>query len=385
MKEEMKMNAKLTYHQINCRFALLIILIFFLQNFIILKGNAQNSPQNDSLEWSQKNVLVHELQRSQKPLPANQRVVRLEIISSIPDANVIYNIKPYIIPESERESTHIIQQAADMRKYIAFREQHGQVQNNINDLLIKHQLDQVADFIQQQVRLLDNDSNPYSLELAQNLREFTYTLSERYETLSGLYLYNKKRVCPFTKTEVILAKDVSANPTGFANSPPPSAPKQNFPQTQKAPAVAQDISNEYLKNQPAQPNNSYQTGIEKTAELKLLPPAKKKSQKTNTTPRRYNGYTALDFKNLGNQKFNQGSYQSAINYYCQAIYMDNNFADAYFNRGLAFMRAGNNPDQIAACEQAVKDFAKVVQLRPNDQQAMQLLSSTKLDLARLKH
>ena len=72
-----------------------------------------------------------------------------------------------------------------------------------------------------------------------------------------------------------------------------------------------------------------------------------------------NSESAKDHYILGNYYLNLGKLEEAIIAYQQAIQIDPNHANAYFNLGLAYGRQGQLEQAIAAYQQAI-------QIDPND-------------------
>jgi len=60
------------------------------------------------------------------------------------------------------------------------------------------------------------------------------------------------------------------------------------------------------------------------------------------------------YKLRGNANMLLGEYQYAINDYNRAILLDNDFAEAYFNRGLARIMLYNRPDGCLDLERGVE-------------------------------
>lgn len=61
----------------------------------------------------------------------------------------------------------------------------------------------------------------------------------------------------------------------------------------------------------------------------------------------------------GNGKMQEGDIQGAITFYEEALQVDEAFADAYYNRGLAYIRLANFP-------QAIADFNRAFEIQPTN-------------------
>lgn len=61
----------------------------------------------------------------------------------------------------------------------------------------------------------------------------------------------------------------------------------------------------------------------------------------------------------GNDSFDAGQYEKAIADYTQAIELDPTYAVTYYNRGLAYYKAGHSD------EKAIADYTKAIELDPN--------------------
>lgn len=71
---------------------------------------------------------------------------------------------------------------------------------------------------------------------------------------------------------------------------------------------------------------------------------------------------AAQFFLKGNLKLSQKEYTDAIHYYDEALQKKNDFADAYNNRGIAYLRMGD-------IEKALSDFSKAIDIDPKFDQA----------------
>ena len=69
--------------------------------------------------------------------------------------------------------------------------------------------------------------------------------------------------------------------------------------------------------------------------------------------------TAEEYLQIGNAYYHQGNVPQAISAYTQAIEINPSFADAYENRGLAYVRQHTN------YAQAISDFTKAIEINPN--------------------
>ncbi|MDX2050179.1 MAG: tetratricopeptide repeat protein, partial [Rickettsiaceae bacterium] len=68
---------------------------------------------------------------------------------------------------------------------------------------------------------------------------------------------------------------------------------------------------------------------------------------------------ALDALNAGSEFCNRGDYQRAIKAYDEAIGLKQDYADAYYNKGLALSKLSRHEDAIAA-------FNEAIRLKPED-------------------
>jgi len=68
---------------------------------------------------------------------------------------------------------------------------------------------------------------------------------------------------------------------------------------------------------------------------------------------------AIEFKNKGNEYFNAGDYENAIQFYKKAIAIDPNYLSAWNNLGLAYIKLGKI-DEAKKCQEAIK-FIKTTQ------------------------
>ncbi|EON78942.1 hypothetical protein ADIS_0535 [Lunatimonas lonarensis] len=64
----------------------------------------------------------------------------------------------------------------------------------------------------------------------------------------------------------------------------------------------------------------------------------------------------------GNGKLQEGDLQGAIRFYEEAIRLDNSYADAFYNRGIAYQRLAN-------FQRAIGDFEKALEANPNYEDA----------------
>ncbi|HSI75576.1 MAG TPA: tetratricopeptide repeat protein [Lunatimonas sp.] len=74
----------------------------------------------------------------------------------------------------------------------------------------------------------------------------------------------------------------------------------------------------------------------------------------------------------GNAKLQEGDIQGAINFYEEALKLDGEFADAYYNRGLAYIRLANFP-------KAIEDFSSVFEIQPTNYDALYQRAISHLD------
>ena len=73
-------------------------------------------------------------------------------------------------------------------------------------------------------------------------------------------------------------------------------------------------------------------------------------------------YTAMEYKKIGNEAYRKHRYQTAIESYTKALHVDQNFSDAFYNRGLCFL-------QLKKFVEAEQDFLKVLKFNPHDNEA----------------
>ena len=73
------------------------------------------------------------------------------------------------------------------------------------------------------------------------------------------------------------------------------------------------------------------------------------------------------YNNLGINEYEGGNYDKAIEYFTEAIESNPNNANAYHNRGLAYLKTGSKytPEGRASLEKAISDFSKAVELKPD--------------------
>lgn len=75
------------------------------------------------------------------------------------------------------------------------------------------------------------------------------------------------------------------------------------------------------------------------------------------------GANIMFYFKSGNSNFNDGRYDKAIRYYTEVIYIDPNFLDAYYNRGVAYVKK----EQY---DEAIEDYNKAITMRPNYGEAL---------------
>jgi len=84
-------------------------------------------------------------------------------------------------------------------------------------------------------------------------------------------------------------------------------------------------------------------------------------------PRTYVAVCAENYNNLGVQEYEKGNYKKAIEYFTKAIELKPDYAEAYFNRGLAYLKTGSIwiPGGVENLRKALSDFNKAIELKPD--------------------
>jgi len=75
----------------------------------------------------------------------------------------------------------------------------------------------------------------------------------------------------------------------------------------------------------------------------------------------------------GNKKMEENDPKSALGFYEEAIALDSNFSDAYYNKGMAHL-------QLNQLEEAIQDFSKAIQKSPSSVEAVFQRGLAYLDL-----
>ncbi len=88
----------------------------------------------------------------------------------------------------------------------------------------------------------------------------------------------------------------------------------------------------------------------------LIPSANAQAIQTNTTT---NSRSSVDLLNRGRDRFQHGDYKGAIEDFNQAIVLNPNDANAYYNRGLVLHELGDDLN-------AIWNFDRALQLNPRD-------------------
>ena len=78
----------------------------------------------------------------------------------------------------------------------------------------------------------------------------------------------------------------------------------------------------------------------------------------------YATVSAENYNNLGVQEYEKGNYEKAIEYFTKAIELKPDYAEAYFNRGLAHFKTGSYYNK-EPYEKAIQDFTKAIELKPD--------------------
>ena len=81
-------------------------------------------------------------------------------------------------------------------------------------------------------------------------------------------------------------------------------------------------------------------------------------------PGTYATVSAENYNNLGVQEYEKGNYEKAIEYFTKAIELKPDYAEAYFNRGLAYFKTGSYYNR-EPYEKAIQDFTKAIELKPD--------------------
>jgi len=84
-------------------------------------------------------------------------------------------------------------------------------------------------------------------------------------------------------------------------------------------------------------------------------------------PGTYTAVNAENFNNLGVQEYEKGNYEKAIEYFTKAIELKPDYAEAYYNRGLAYLKIGSKytAEGRKNLNSAIADFSKAIELKPN--------------------
>jgi len=84
-------------------------------------------------------------------------------------------------------------------------------------------------------------------------------------------------------------------------------------------------------------------------------------------PGTYATVSAENYNNFGVQEYEKGNYEKAIEYFTKAIELKPDYAEAYFNRGLAYFKMGSRytTEGRENLNSAIVDFSKAIELNPN--------------------
>ena len=84
-------------------------------------------------------------------------------------------------------------------------------------------------------------------------------------------------------------------------------------------------------------------------------------------PGTYMAVSAENYNNLGIQEYEKGNYEKAIEYFSKAIELKPDYAEAYYNRGLAYLKTGSKytAEGRKNLNNAIADFSKAIELKPN--------------------